>query len=118
MPDEIWLYPHRDGMVKVDARISRIGPQESAIIELLASGGMKTPEQVAERLWPGKWPQDWLPLIQHRITLVRKILPRGFVKSVHGRGRNPLAHPTIGWQLTGKIHIQSSAAGAAPRQQT
>ena len=111
--DEVWLFPHRDGGLRVDARITQIGPQESAIIELLSSGKVISPEEIADRLWPGKRPKDHRQLIEHRMVVVRKMLPSDYVMTVYDKnvkllgffGRHAFS-PLIGWQLTGKIRVE------------
>lgn len=109
---EIWLVPQRDGMLRCEAKITRLGRQESLIIELLAAGGIRTPDEIADRLWPARRPDDWRALIDHRMVTVRKVLPRGFVKPV-GERRGFILKRFLGWELTGPIRIEKGDGSLA-----
>mgnify|MGYP001582728706 CR=1 FL=1 len=116
--DEVWFAPHREGMLRIEARISHVGRQESAIIELLADGGVVTPDMIADYIWPARRPKDWHELVEHRMVRVRKLLPPLYVMTVYDETarlarsgmtaffcRPHTPAPLVGWQLTGKINI-------------
>src|SRR5574341_1984417 len=84
---EIWLVPHRDGMLQIDARIKRIDWRVSALLELLASGETVTVDMAAAVLWPAQRPERWRHMLHTHISAVRAVLPHGYVETVYGPGR-------------------------------
>lgn len=100
-------------------RSMRLSLQESAVLEYLAKNPSKTvtPEQIAGALWPGKWPEDWLPLIQHIMVRVRKALPSGHIVTMTERVVRTIgaSRSLVGWRLAADIKIDNflPVAGAA-----
>lgn len=84
------------------------------MIEALAMqpGRIVLVEQMANAVWPAKWPADFKHRLEFLMVSVRKALPNGFVTTEYqkpGRHLWPRTRdPLIGWRLCGAIQIEGS----------
>jgi WD40 repeat protein/DNA-binding SARP family transcriptional activator len=74
------------GPLEVNGRLSGLGRRDRVVLEALAMRphAVRSPDDLADALWPGQRPETWAKVVQGVIVRLRRLLGHGAVELVTG----------------------------------